>query len=171
MIRMDNILIVLSVSFLSLVSGSFPTNQSPVSLELWSWSQMEKSQPDYMNQTCSSNYHCNVSSWCCSEYKCVPGFICQNGQKEINDVCDYQFECFSRCCNKNTKKCSPVIDCVQECKANKDCTTGCCSFGYCSATNTCALGRKADEDYCDSGTECKNEKCLKNKCHIQEQLS
>ncbi len=42
MTRMDNILIVLSVSFLSLVSGSFPVNQSPVSLELWSWSQMEK---------------------------------------------------------------------------------------------------------------------------------
>ena len=118
-----------------------------------------------MNQSCSSNYHCNVSSWCCSEYKCVPGLICQNGQKEINDVCDYQFECFSRCCNKKTKKCSPVIDCVQECKVNKDCTTGCCSFGYCSATSTCTSGKKVNDDYCDKDTECKNRKCLENKCN------
>ena len=69
-------------------------------------------ESDYLGQYCQNNYHCNVSSWCCSEYKCVPGIICQNGQKEINDVCDYQFECFSRCCNKNTNKCSPFMDCV-----------------------------------------------------------
>ena len=158
-------ILLFPTSFLSV--NSFPSNQSPLGSEYWTLSQMEQNA-DYMNQSCSSNYHCNVSSWCCSEYKCVPGFICQNGQKEINDVCDYQFECFSRCCNKNTKKCSPVIDCVQDCKVNKDCTTVCCSFGYCSATNTCSLGRKADEDYCDTATECKNRNCLKNKCTNQE---
>ena len=38
MIRMDNILIVLTLSFLWLVSGSFPENEIPVSLEPWSWS-------------------------------------------------------------------------------------------------------------------------------------
>lgn len=36
-------------------------------------------ESDYLGQTCQNNYHCNVSSWCCSEYKCVPGIICQNG--------------------------------------------------------------------------------------------
>lgn len=125
-------------------------------------------ESDYLGQSCQNNYHCNVSSWCCSEYKCVPGIICQNGQKEINDVCDYQFECFSRCCNKNTNKCSPFMDCVQECKSNKDCTSGCCSINYCSATTTCNSGRKVENDYCDVSSECKSMLCIKNKCATQE---
>ncbi|CDW78712.1 UNKNOWN [Stylonychia lemnae] len=50
-----------------------------------------------------------------------------------------------------------------KCEANKDCSSGCCSFGFCSSTSLCE-GRKVENDYCDDKSECQNTSCLNNKC-------
>jgi len=102
-----------------------------------------------------------VSTHCCSQDKCVPGSVCYNGQKPPQDFCEYDFECLSRCCDKNI--CSPVVMCVTTCQMNVDCTTECCSFGYCSASQTCQ-GRKHDGDVCDKDDECKSGACNEKKC-------
>lgn len=85
----------------------------------------------------------------------------------MDDVCDYHFECLTRCCNKSTAICAHFFQCVQSCKRNSECNSECCSFGYCSSENLC-FSRKIDGDYCDKASECESALCTKNKCSKQE---
>ena len=115
----------------------------------------------YIGSPCAQNNDCNVSTFCCSESKCVPGSVCYNGQKQSYDNCDFNFECLSRCCSGS--ECSHFQKCAQQCEVNKDCDSECCSFSYCSASSLC-LGRKVDNDYCDLDGECQNKQCINSKC-------
>lgn len=83
-------------------------------------------------------------------------------------MCDYGFECLSSCCSKTQLVCTHFKECVQECNVNKDCSTECCSFGFCSATSKCSSGRKLEDDYCDVNTECASGRCKTNYCSVQE---
>ena len=114
------------------------------------------SSSDTIGVPCLMNVDCQKSSWCCSGGKCVPGSTCYYGSKLIDDFCQYEYECLSRCCTKNA--CSNFVYCAKTCTDNSNCVTGCCSFGYCSAPNVCA-GRKADRDTCDKDKECISSSC------------
>ena len=68
------------------------------------------------------------------------------------DTCDYNFECYSRCCFENT--CSHFFNCYETCKSNGDCKeSSCCSEGYCTDSVVCA-GNKVISDSCDLDSEC-----------------
>ena len=112
---------------------------------------------DTIGVPCTMNVDCQKSSWCCSGGKCVPGSTCYQGSKLINDFCNMNYECLSRCCRKNA--CSNFIYCAETCTQNSDCPFQCCSFGYCSASNVCA-GRKADGDTCNQDSECQSNSCV-----------
>lgn len=44
---------------------------------------------------CYSNNDCFDSTYCCSTYSCVDPDKCLMGEKTTNDMCDYNFECYS----------------------------------------------------------------------------
>jgi hypothetical protein len=123
--------------------------------------------PD-IGDSCQTNEDCNLTTNCCSENKCVPGRICYQGQKEYNDTCSYDFECLSRCCINN-KTCMHFMDCVSRCNVNSECNTGCCSFGYCSAEDTCLTGKKQKFDFCDADQECSTGICAHNRCSLEKE--
>lgn len=124
-----------------------------------------QSDEDPIGKTCDSNKNCSDSTFCCSAGKCVHGSICFYGQKYLKDVCDYNFECLTRCCSPRAHNCSKFVECVQQCDTNSDCNTGCCSLGYCSAPTLCTTGNKQDEDYCDTDSECFNKRCHNHMCN------
>ena len=113
-----------------------------------------------------TNDDCRTSTFCCSQGNCVPGSNCYKGQKQPYDFCDYGFECLSRCCS--SAQCSDVIECVETCKQNSDCSVyACCSFGYCSATlELCSLGNKEQFDQCEADSECLSGNCEANRCGL-----
>ena len=65
---------------------------------------------------CTLNNDCIDSTYCCSDYSCVHPQKCLHGQKVTLDTCDYNFECYSRCCNDNT--CSHFLNCYKTCGSN-----------------------------------------------------
>lgn len=81
------------------------------------------------------------------------------------DYCDFNFECFSRCCDDN--KCAHFATCYEKCMTNADCvkTTGCCSQGFCTDKKICLNGGKIRGEYCELHSECKPKLyCLNNQC-------
>lgn len=84
-------------------------------------------------------------------------------------MCDYNFECLTRCCSSQRGNCTHFTHCVQECSVNDDCNTACCSLGYCSAPNLCTAGNKADRDYCDKDWECKSRMCKDHMCQREDE--
>ena len=107
---------------------------------------------------CNTNNDCINTTFCCSTYSCVHPSKCLHGYKVTEDVCDYNFECFSRCCFLN--QCSHFFNCYEPCMRNSDCasSSGCCSEGYCTHDVVC-LGNKVNFDYCDSDEECLSRFC------------
>jgi hypothetical protein len=102
---------------------------------------------------------------CCSNAKCVHSNLCLQGQKLYKDYCDFNFECFSRCCDDNI--CAHFATCYEKCMTNSDCvkTTGCCSQGFCTDKKICLSGGKIKGEYCDVHSECKTKLyCLNNQC-------
>ena len=79
--------------------------------------------------------------------------MCLLGEKSTGDLCDSNYECYSRCCFNN--ECSHFLNCYISCHENKDCNTvgGCCSEGYCTQSVVCDAN-KIIGDVCDTGTEC-----------------
>lgn len=129
----------------------------------------------YVGEKCYNNSGCNHSTFCCSKKKCVPGSICYNGQKQVKDYCDYHFECLTRCCSPTTGKCTHFYECYSMCSTNADCTTGCCSFGYCSHQSVCKSGQKVLGDQCESDSECRSDSdgfqesvCVDGRCTPHE---
>ena len=109
---------------------------------------------------------------------------CLHGNKTELDVCDYNFECLSRCCINGT--CNHILECYAQCQTNQDCFgkmiqgtrvdnprhdlvsqvhQGCCSSNLCTEAIVCE-GNKLLGDYCDTDTECLSELCDQetNKC-------
>ena len=75
------------------------------------------------------------------------------------DICDYNFECMSRCCVGNV--CSHFLECYQKCERNSECTdpiNPCCSEGYCTSNIVCE-GNKNVGDTCDFNSECVTDNC------------
>ena len=106
---------------------------------------------------CDINSDCISTTYCCSDYSCVHPSKCLHGQKVTHDTCDYNFECYTRCCASNV--CSHFLNCYQTCKTNSDCSdTGCCSEGFCTANVVCD-GNKVIRDYCDAHSECLSNYC------------
>lgn len=52
-----------------------------------------------LGQSCLNNYDCFASSVCCSRGACHDSSICLMGLKPLNDSCDFNYECQSRCCS------------------------------------------------------------------------
>ena len=48
---------------------------------------------------CYINNDCIDTTFCCSNYSCVHPDKCLLGEKNKEDYCDYNFECYSRCCS------------------------------------------------------------------------
>ena len=116
-------------------------------------------------EQCSENKECDSSTFCCSQNLCRSGDICIFGKKLTRDVCEYNYECLSRCCSSN--KCSPINHCMIKCQKNSDCGAEepCCSFGYCSGNNViCTQGMKVDYDMCESTSECQSQQCIHGRC-------
>ena len=124
-------------------------------------------QSRYIGQPCSINENCKRSSWCCSGGKCVPGSTCYQGSKLIDDFCENNYECLSRCCGRHQKQCRKFNTCARTCQNNSDCTLGCCSFGYCSSLNVCQ-GRKAEGDNCNRNSECQSRFCSIDESNYEE---
>ncbi|TNV81863.1 hypothetical protein FGO68_gene7995 [Halteria grandinella] len=129
----------------------------------------------YVGKWCLNNGDCSLSTFCCSKKKCVPGSICYNGQKQVKDYCDYHFECLTRCCSNTTGRCTHFYECYSMCSSNSDCTSGCCSFGYCSHQGICDQGKKVDGDQCERDEECggkngKESECINKRCTPQDSL-
>ena len=68
---------------------------------------------------CKANNDCISTTFCCSSYSCVNPRTCLHGNKTELDVCDYNFECLSRCCVKGV--CNHILECYSQCKTNTDC--------------------------------------------------
>jgi len=106
---------------------------------------------------CTLNNDCIDTSFCCSDYSCVHPSKCLHGQKVTMDTCDYNFECYSRCCDSNT--CSHFLKCYKTCNRNSDCDeSDCCSEGYCTHDVVCD-GNKVVSDSCDNHSECLTRYC------------
>ena len=58
---------------------------------------------------CQANNDCIQTTFCCSSYSCVNPRTCLHGNKTELDVCDYNFECLSRCCVGGT--CNHILEC------------------------------------------------------------
>jgi hypothetical protein len=52
-----------------------------------------------LGDECNANRQCFDTN-CCSKGKCQTSFVCYNGFKVLNDNCDYNYECYSRCCDQ-----------------------------------------------------------------------
>lgn len=68
---------------------------------------------------CMANNDCIKTTFCCSSYSCVNPRTCLHGNKTELDVCDYNFECLSRCCVKGM--CNHILECYSQCESNQDC--------------------------------------------------
>lgn len=99
---------------------------------------------------CSSNQECKNTN-CCSKGKCQTSFVCYNGFKVLDDNCDFNYECYSRCCDKSSfAVCTEFKNCYSRCQTNQDCenlnffllgenettiqedVAPCCSEGHCT---------------------------------------
>lgn len=108
---------------------------------------------------CELNDDCIDTTYCCSDYSCVHPSKCLHGQKVTEDTCDYNFECYSRCCTENM--CVHFLNCYKTCGSNQECKDSqCCSEGYCTHDVVCA-GNKVTGDSCDLSDECLTEHCDK----------
>ena len=106
---------------------------------------------------CNLNNDCIDTTYCCSDYSCVHPSKCLHGQKVTTDTCDYNFECYSRCCDSNS--CSHFLKCYKTCGSNADCKdSACCSEGYCTHDVVCD-GNKVINDSCDQDEECLTRFC------------
>ena len=106
---------------------------------------------------CKLNNDCIDTTYCCSDYSCVHPEKCLHGQKVTEDTCDFNFECYSRCCDSKT--CSHFLKCYKTCSANADCeASACCSEGYCTHDVVCN-GNKVIGDSCDTSDECLSRFC------------
>ena len=106
---------------------------------------------------CKLNDDCIDTTYCCSDYSCVHPSKCLHGQKVIEDTCDYNFECYSRCCTNNV--CAHFLNCYKTCSSNSECDeSGCCSEGYCTHDVVCE-GNKVINDSCDEHKECLTRYC------------
>ena len=110
---------------------------------------------------CYTNNDCVDSTYCCSTYSCTLPDKCLMGQKTTEDTCDYNFECYSRCCFGGI--CTHFLNCYVACEANSDCEQvgGCCSEGFCTQMVVCQ-GNKVSGDNCDTGDECLTTYCDKS---------
>jgi len=145
---MEKFFSAMALAFLLYASfGSFSQAQS----------NPNQNKTEYIGSICKANENCNISTFCCSEDKCVPGSVCYNGQKQASDYCDYNFECLSRCCSNNY--CSHYRQCSKTCSLNSECDQGCCSLGFCTSANIC-MGRKPEGDFCDRSSECQSLSCI-----------
>ena len=65
--------------------------------------------------TCKEDYDCSKSSFCCSNSQCCGGRICMMGLKRDGNNCNSNYECISRCCDRNIcssyGKCNLLIKC------------------------------------------------------------
>ena len=68
---------------------------------------------------CRANNDCISTTFCCSSYSCVNPRTCLHGNKTELDVCDYNFECLSRCCVNGA--CNHILQCYAQCETNQDC--------------------------------------------------
>ena len=68
---------------------------------------------------CKANNDCIQTTFCCSSYSCVNPRTCLHGNKTELDVCDYNFECLSRCCVNGA--CNHILQCYSQCETNQDC--------------------------------------------------
>jgi len=49
---------------------------------------------------CKKNQDCINSTYCCKDFSCADPKICLHGGKQVEDICDFNFECMSRCCQE-----------------------------------------------------------------------
>ena len=106
---------------------------------------------------CHYNNDCIDTTYCCSDYSCVHPSKCLHGQKVTTDTCDYNFECYSRCCSGS--KCAHFLNCHAKCSSNSECEDSrCCSEGYCTHKVVCD-GNKVVNDSCDKDAECLTRYC------------
>lgn len=112
---------------------------------------------DLINVPCKTNSDCAIYTGCCSMGQCTQGAYCYNGNKAMNDYCDFKYECMTNCCSSNT--CQPIFGCTLTCQRNSDCGTNRkCSFGFCAGLNF--SGRKVNTDNCERNSECASNYCL-----------
>ena len=131
---------------------------------------------------CKANNDCINTTFCCSSYSCVNPRTRLHGNKTELDVCDYNFECLSRCCVSGV--CNHILECYSQCETNEDCVgktiqgtrvdnprhelfsqvhQGCCSSNLCTEAIVCE-GNKLLGDYCDYDSECLSELCENKTC-------
>ena len=112
-------------------------------------------------QACLTNSDCANSTHCCITGKCSLSQLCLNGLKQYGDVCESNYECGSRCCNKELTNqsqypiCRPRMECTRTCQSNSQCpnSSSCCSFGECIHGIICS-GNKMIGDMCKDDDEC-----------------
>lgn len=116
-----------------------------------------------LDNACTGNQDCINTTFCCSAYSCVHPNVCLQGSKLQDDLCNYNFECMSRCCDQF--KCTHFQNCYQKCNRNSDCydTGNCCSEKQCTDSQVCN-NNKVMGDYCESSSECISNYCFSNEC-------
>ena len=71
------------------------------------WNLRPKPDTDE-GQVCKRNSDCTISA-CCVQGQCANGHVCFSGFKVIEDFCEANYECQSRCCKheqcSNPKQC------------------------------------------------------------------
>lgn len=73
------------------------------------------------------------------------GSLCMMGIKHKKDVCDFDYECLSRCCVSGTCRHHRDAECRMSCKKNSECPTGCCGDNHCVLDAVCD-GNKVNGD-------------------------
>ncbi|CDW86388.1 UNKNOWN [Stylonychia lemnae] len=157
-----NFMLITLISIFTLQLLQTPVQGNPFTTYLAQLSSADFT-PTSAPINCLTNDDCIDTTFCCSTYSCVHPNICLLGSKLQDDICDYNFECMSRCCDK--KRCGHFQKCFQSCTTNNDCatTSRCCSQRQCTDAVVCDAN-KIKGDYCQSSEECITNYCFQNEC-------
>ena len=106
-----------SVYLVSAKKGEYTSAAALKALEVAK--EKSSSSPTGAEILCRANNDCISTTFCCSSYSCVNPRTCLHGNKTELDVCDYNFECLSRCCVNGT--CNHILECYSQCETNSEC--------------------------------------------------
>ena len=170
-------LLLISAITIGMLSAKRQESSSPSALKALEDAKDKSAASQGAEILCKANNDCINTTFCCSSYSCVNPRTCLHGNKTELDVCDYNFECLSRCCVGGV--CNHILECYSQCENNSDCigkaiqgtrvdnpspnsfsqtSQGCCSTGLCTEAIVCK-GNKLLGDFCDNNTECLSELC------------
>jgi len=102
-------LVLITAITIGTLSAKRQDSSSPSALKALEDAKDKSSASQGAEILCKANNDCINTTFCCSSYSCVNPRTCLHGNKTELDVCDYNFECLSRCCVAGV--CNHILEC------------------------------------------------------------